>query len=176
VTDFDWERARERLERARLALDEQLSPEDELALLRERARVLATPVAGDEAGDRRDVVCFTLGGERFAVAAEHVIEALPLGEPTPVPGTPPFLLGVVNHRGRVLAVLDLRRQLVPEGDGTAELTETVAVHVDGMSFGIAAESVQESTRQRAETLEQALVTVLDLQTLAADPRLRIDDE
>jgi purine-binding chemotaxis protein CheW len=172
---FDWERARERLEAARLALDEQRSPAEEQALLEERARALAAPPATDPGGARRDIVRFTLCGEPFAVAAEHVLEALPLGAPTPVPGTPPFLLGVVNHRGRVLPVMDLRRHLVP-GDTAAELTDIVAVSVDGMTFGIAAEAVEETTRERVEALDQALVTVLDLESLAADPRLRIDDE
>ena len=93
-----------------------------------------------------------------------------------MPGTPAFLLGVVNHRGRVLPVMDLRRQLVPDGDRSAELTQTVAVAIDGMTFGIAAEAVEETSRERVEALDRALVTVLDLEALAADPRLRIDDE
>ncbi|WP_053226140.1 chemotaxis protein CheW [Solirubrobacter soli] len=170
---FDWDLARERLAAARDALDARLSPAEEQALLEERARALATPPEAGDADGNRDVVRFTLCGESFAVAAEHVLEALPLGEPTPVPGTPPFLLGVVNHRGRVLPVMDLRRQLVPQGDAAAELTDTVAVSVDGVTFGIAAEAVEETT---GETLDEALVTVLDLEALAADPRLRIDDE
>jgi hypothetical protein len=76
----------------------------------------------------------------------------------------------------VLPVLDLRRQLVPEGDATPELAEAVAVSVDGMTFAIAAEAVEEATRERVEALDQGLVTVLDLEALAADPRLRVDDE
>jgi purine-binding chemotaxis protein CheW len=173
---LDWDQARERLALAREALYEHRSPAEERALLEERARILAEPLPAEHADAGRDVVRFTLCGERFAVAAEHVLEALPLGTPTPVPGTPPFLLGVINHRGRVLPVMDLRRHLLPDGDVAAELTETVAVAIEGMTFGIAAEAVEETTRERLEALDQALVTVLDLEALAADPRLRIDDE
>ncbi len=173
---LDWDLARERLAAAALALDEHRSPAEDRALLEERARALAMPPVDEDAGrGSREFVRFTLCGERFAVAAEHVIEALPLGEPTPVPGTPAFLLGVLNHRGRVLPVLDLRRQLVPEGNAGAELTETIAVSIDGTTFGIAAEAVQETARERVEALDRALVTVLDLEALAADPRLRIDE-
>ena len=175
---LDWDLARERLAAARLALDEHRSPSRGAgaargagARARRCRRSTRTPARGS-----RDFVRFTLCGERFAVAAEHVIEALPLGEPTPVPGTPAFLLGVLNHRGRVLPVLDLRRQLVPEGNAGAELTETIAVSIDGTTFGIAAEAVEETARERVEALDRALVTVLDLEALAADPRLRIDDE
>ena len=115
---------------------------------------------------------FSVCGERFAVDAEHVLEAFELGEPTPVPGTPERLVGVVNHRGRVLGVMDLRETLVAGGARDGELTHAVAVEIDGLTFGIAAEAVEETSRERAG----ALLTVLDLEALAADTRLRIDDE
>ena len=173
---FDWDLARERLAAARRALVEDRTPEEERALLAERARLLAIPPATDDGDDGHDYVRITLCGDRFALPAEHVLEATPLGIPTPVPGTPAFLLGVINHRGRVLPVMDLRRQLVPHGEPSAELTQTVAVAVDGLTFGIAAETVEQTTRERVQDLDRDLVTVLDLEALAADPRLRIDDE
>jgi purine-binding chemotaxis protein CheW len=173
---FDWELARERLDAARRALVEEHTPEEERAVLVERARLLAIPAddGGPDAG--REFVRFTLCGDRFALDARHVLEAVPLGEPTPVPGTPGFVLGVVNHRGRVLPLLDLRRHLVPHGDIGAELTQTVAVAIQGLTFGIAAETVEQTTRERVDDLDRELVTVLDLEALAADPRLRIDDQ
>ncbi len=72
--------------------------------------------------------------------------------------------------------MDLRRHLLPHGDHSAELTQTVAVAIDGVIFALAAESVEQTTRERVGELERALVTVLDLEALAADPRLRIDDQ
>jgi purine-binding chemotaxis protein CheW len=174
---FDFDYAHRRLDAMRAALDAQRSPDEERELLEERARRLAAPAADDAtARESRDVVRFVLCGQRFAVDAAHVLEALPLGEPTPVPGTPAFLLGVVNHRGRVLGVMDLRRQLVPGGALEAPLTNAVAVSVEDMAFGIAVESVEDTERVPVEVLDRELVTVLDLEALAADPRLRIDDE
>lgn len=174
---LDWERARARLERARLALVEDRAPGEERRLLAERARELALPDdALDEHDDWQHIVVFVLCGERFAVVAEHVLEALPLLEPTPVPGTPESLLGVINHRGRVLPVMDLRRQLVPGGAIDRALTHAVAVAVGGMTFGIAAEAVEETSRGRAGAHDRSVLTVLDLEALAADPRLRIDDD
>jgi purine-binding chemotaxis protein CheW len=173
---YDFAAARERLDAVWGTLDVDLTPDQERELLEQRARALAEPPDEGTHGESRDVVRFTLCGQRFAVDAAHVLEAAALGDPTPVPGTPAFLLGVVNHRGRVLPVMDLRRQLVPGGDATGALTNTVAVSVDGMTFAIAAESVEETARVPVEALDRALVTVLDLEALAADPRLRIDDE
>jgi purine-binding chemotaxis protein CheW len=169
---LDGARARERLERARLALETGDSPADERAVLEARARALAAPVVEEAEGEWRDSVVFVLCGERFAADAEHVLEATALGEPTPVPGTPELLLGVVNHRGRVLPVMDLRRLLVPGGALERELTHAVAVSVDGVTFAIAAEDVEETSRER----DIASSTLVDLEALAADPRLRIDDD
>jgi purine-binding chemotaxis protein CheW len=165
---FDFERARERLARARV---EGPGPEEQRALLEQRARELATVVQEpQDEGDELFVVRFTLGGEPFAAPAEHVIEAVELGQPTPVPGTPEVLIGVLNHRGRVLPVLDLRRVLGTGAGG--ELTHVVVVSADGATFGIAVETVEETVRERAS---DPLRTLLDVESLAGDPRLRIDD-
>jgi purine-binding chemotaxis protein CheW len=169
---LDWERARERLAAARRAL-EAPSPAEERAVLAERARALSRPLPDPLAGVAdHDVVVFSVCGERFAVAAEDVLEAFELTDPTQVPGTPARLVGVVYHRGRVLAVMDLRETLVAGGGPAGELRHVVAVQVDGLAFGIAAEAVEETSREQAG----ALLTVLDLEALAADARLRIDDE
>jgi len=161
---LDWALAHERLERARRALG---APEDERAVLERRARALAAPPPPPDERAWHDVVVFTLGGERFAAPADQVLEAVPLGVPTPLPGAPAHVLGVINHRGRVLGVFDLRER--PGG----ELTHAVAVAAGGMTFAIAAEDVEEASRERVGERE---LTLLDLEALAADPRLRIDEE
>jgi purine-binding chemotaxis protein CheW len=179
MTDaVDWVAARERLERLRAALTAEVTPEEERRVLEERARALARPPAAEDDEDEQlDIVLFVLGGERFAVEAARVLAAAPLTAPTPVPGTPGVLLGVINQRGRVVPVLDLHRQLAPDAE-RGELTHVVTVAVDGMTFGIAAEAVLETTRERCAVggVTGELVTVLDLEALAADPRLRIDDD
>jgi purine-binding chemotaxis protein CheW len=52
-----------------------------------------------------------VAGEAYAVPIENVLEVARLGEVTAVPGSPAELLGVLNLRGRVLAVADLAQIL-----------------------------------------------------------------
>jgi chemotaxis signal transduction protein len=70
-----------------------------------------------------------LGDEQYALALEHVLEVVELGEPTPVPGSPASVLGLHNLRGEILASVDLcavlgvssagkPRHLVVVADGT----------------------------------------------------------
>ena len=56
-------------------------------------------------------VCFMLAGQRYGVAVGGVREVLRLGELAWVPGAPAACLGVVNLRGQIVSVMDLRQIL-----------------------------------------------------------------
>src|SRR5512137_329391 len=52
-------------------------------------------------------ILFRLGNERYALEAGRVIEVIPRVPLRPQPGTPDFVAGLLNFRGRVVPVLDL---------------------------------------------------------------------
>ncbi|MFN0102764.1 MAG: chemotaxis protein CheW [Bryobacteraceae bacterium] len=54
---------------------------------------------------------FWLGREEFAVPVGRVREIIPCQEITPVPQAAPYVLGVINLRGKVIPVMDLRLRL-----------------------------------------------------------------
>ncbi len=56
------------------------------------------------------VVLFQVAGKAFAVDLEHVEKIIDYQEPTKTPRRPPHIEGVLEHRGRYLAVLNLRRR------------------------------------------------------------------
>ena len=58
-----------------------------------------------------EIFSFRVGGLRLAFRAAHVREVVRVSPLTPLPRTPPFLLGVMGHRGEVLPVVDLLRLL-----------------------------------------------------------------
>lgn len=60
-------------------------------------------------------VCFDLAGQNYGLPILEVQEVLTLAEIEPVPGTPSEVLGVINLRGAIVSVIDLRRLLqLPE--------------------------------------------------------------
>jgi len=90
---------------------------------------------------------FTLDGEVFALEIGKVREVLEYGTITRVPQTPEFMRGVINLRGNVVPVVDLRRKF---GMGITEQTVDTCsviteVEIDGEStlLGALADSVQE---------------------------------
>jgi purine-binding chemotaxis protein CheW len=176
---FDWPAARERVERARVALRRigTYSDEEAQALLERRARELAQPVVqAPEPVRPLDVLLLDLAGERCAVEVGSVLEVLPAGSLTPVPCTPRFVLGLTTVRGRVLPVLDIARVLGIGGDDGDRLDGyVVLVEADGVTFGIAAGGVEGPERHDAGKLEADMVGVLDVHALVADRRLEVEE-
>src|ERR1700674_4748753 len=74
-----------------------------------RAEELAEMSPADSQNDDLlEVLVFALGRELYAFPATQVHEVRPLGWLTRLPGTPAFLAGMINVRGRIVPVLDLR--------------------------------------------------------------------
>ena len=65
--------------------------------------------------DSRTLVVCRLGGQRYALDLDTVVRIIRAAAPTPVPGTPGFVLGLVNMAGQLVPVISLRRCLgLPE--------------------------------------------------------------
>jgi purine-binding chemotaxis protein CheW len=173
---------------------EELSPAEARRILESRAKALARPLEEAAARGRTlDLLVLSCAGGAYAVGAEHVSGVVPLVDPTPVPGTPPAVLGVVNHRGRILPVVDVGRLLVSNGRDAPAASFVVAVEVGDASFGIRADAVPEvvsveedevvPTARLGEQQDSvvrgvtgAMVAVLDVEALARDPRIVVNDE
>ena len=80
----------------------------------------------------RQYVTFNLGDELFAFEVTTTREILSLAAITKVPQTPEYVLGVINLRGQVVPVVDMRLKLgLPAGDVTDETCIIVVeVHID----------------------------------------------
>lgn len=195
--EIDWEKAYARMEWARQALDPgaSLSPQEVERILKDRARALAKPI--EEAStptEALELLVFSLAGERYGIETTYVLEVIPVRELTPVPCTPPFVLGVVNHRGRILTVLDFRRLFELAGQGVPERGRVVAVEAGEMTFGILADAVAGAVRVGVDKVApppltltgdhqafiqgvtREMVAVLNLDALARDPRIMVNEE
>jgi purine-binding chemotaxis protein CheW len=112
-------------------------------ILKERARALARiPETVRSVQGGVDVLAFTLGKERFALASVFVREVHPMGSITPVPCTPAFVLGIVNLGGRFYSILDFGKLLgIPPAESADPDGSVIFIGNAEMEFGIAAGSV-----------------------------------
>jgi chemotaxis signal transduction protein len=88
-----------------------------------------------------DAIVIMLGAGRFAVRMTAVAE---VGYPpvvTRVPGMPDWLAGVANWRGRVLPVLDLRRQLGADRTPLGRQARLLVLTDEGLVVGLLADTV-----------------------------------
>lgn len=109
------------------------------------------------------LVTFRLGQEEFSLDILKVQEIIRHMELTRVPRTPDFVEGVINLRGRVIPVLDLRKRFgLPDAEDTSA-TRIIVVEVGGVTVGLKVDGVSEVLRINADTVEPppALVTSIE---------------
>jgi purine-binding chemotaxis protein CheW len=99
------------------------------------------------------VVC-VLDGQEYAIPAEHVGEVFRFASVMPLPDSPPWVLGVVDVRGRVIPVVDGRRRLgLPERDDWVHANVVLIEHEDVSGFVV--DEARDMVRIPAELIEPA---------------------
>ncbi|MDI6874876.1 MAG: chemotaxis protein CheW [Actinomycetota bacterium] len=97
---------------------------------------------------------FVLGDEEYGLDILKVKEIIGLMEITKVPRMPDFVRGVINLRGRIIPVVDLRRKFgMPEQEDTRE-TCIVVVDLDGTNMGVVVDRVSEVLDLVSEDIEE----------------------
>jgi purine-binding chemotaxis protein CheW len=104
-------------------------------------------------GEERQLVVFQLGAELYGVDIARVHEIIRLQAITRVPRAPKFVEGVINLRGKVIPVVDLRRRFgLPTAEHT-RATRIVVVEIGDQVVGIIVDSVSEVLRINTSTVE-----------------------
>jgi purine-binding chemotaxis protein CheW len=88
-------------------------------------------------------LAFQLGAETYGVPLLEVQEIRTYSKATPIPNTPPHVLGVINLRGAIIAVIDLRTRLGLPPIEDSDQTIFVVVTVRGKTYGLRADSVSD---------------------------------
>ncbi len=150
----DFEALERQLEQAEAALAGVAGPEARRQILEERARAVAESREVDRI-ESVPVLVFRVGGERYAVEVGAVFQAVEARSLAPLPAAPPWLLGAIVARTRVVPVLDLRQLLGLEGGGMSDLAKVVVVEHEGETFGLAAEELEGRVDVPREGLAQS---------------------
>ena len=101
---------------------------------------------GETGGDTRSmlqVVCFTIGEESYGIDIRQVREIRAWSATTSLPNTPEFVIGVINLRGTIVPILDLRARF---GRGQSEPTKAhvvVIVAIEERVIGMLVDAVSD---------------------------------
>ncbi len=103
--------------------------------------------------EEEQLVSFKIENEEFGVNIEEVQEIIRLPEITKVPQAPFFVEGVINLRGNVLPVIDLRKRFDLEATKKTNATRIVVANVESKTTGIIVDSVSEVLRLPKDSIE-----------------------
>jgi purine-binding chemotaxis protein CheW len=105
------------------------------------------------AAPRVRLLVFRLNGREHALPLEHVVEVFRVVAVTPLPEAPPWVCGVMDVRGRVIPVVDLRERLGMPAREPDLSTPIVVVETGGVAAGLVADEVVEVLALPGEAVE-----------------------
>lgn len=113
----------------------------------------------EETGEIKQLVSFRIGGEEFGVDILMVQEIIRFTTITPIPNSHESILGMINLRGRIIPVIDLRKRLrISEGVGDERndrKTRILIVELESSLTGFIVDAVSEVMKVRAGDIEPA---------------------
>lgn len=159
---INWSEIHQRVEAACEALAQGAAPSsnESRAILRLRARALAQGrQLASLAKASLEIVEFSLASETYGLESAFVREVYPLKEFTPLPGLPPFVLGIVNVRGQILSIIDLKKFFDLPDKGLGQLNKLIILRGEQMELGILADDILGARSIDREALQAAPPTV-----------------
>jgi purine-binding chemotaxis protein CheW len=145
-------------------------------------------------GTTFELLEFRLAQECYAIETQWVREVSTFKDLTPLPCCPPFVLGIVNVRGRVLPVLDLKKFFDLPEKGLTDLHRIILVSGNDLELGLLADTIVGVRSIPAADLQGSLPTltgvrsdylkgvtaerlvVLDLARILADTKIIVHEE
>lgn len=98
-------------------------------------------------------VTFKLAEEEYALDILRVQEINRMTEITPLPNSPDYIEGVINLRGKVIPVVNLRKIIGFNAKEMDFKSRVIVLHAGGVTFGIVVDSVSEVLRIPSDTVE-----------------------
>jgi purine-binding chemotaxis protein CheW len=125
--------------------------------------------------DELQIVAMHLGDEVFGIDIAHIHTVITPQQITPVPQTPPYVKGVMNLRGRILPVIDLRTRFKIPGTGPAGGTRIVIVEVEGLSAGLVVDNVSEVLRLSTSDIQppSGLLNAAEMEVITGIGRMPV---
>jgi purine-binding chemotaxis protein CheW len=179
---IDWQRIHDRMAETQQGLERgsALSPADIGKILKTRAMAFARESEKQDKNEESiEVLEFLLADENYAIELSFIDEVCLLKNLTVLPGIPPFVPGIINVRGRVYSVIDLKKFFELSDSGLTELSKVIIVKHDGIEAGILADAVAGIRTVFLKNIQPSLPTLTGarqeyLQGVARDQLIILD--
>lgn len=99
------------------------------------------------------LIVFQLEGEEYAISVQSVGSIERILPITRVPSTPSFVKGVINLRGVVIPVIDLKERFYQKNTEFTEQTRIIIVHIDDITIGLIVEEANDVVDIQSSQIE-----------------------
>jgi len=111
----------------------------------------------EQGRSRCKYLIFTLGEERYGILLSSVKEVIGFAEITSIPQVPKFFKGIINLRGKIISLVDLRIKLgLAEQDYQAKKTSVIIVEIGEVVMGVIVDNVEEVSSYEEGQIEREL--------------------
>jgi purine-binding chemotaxis protein CheW len=100
------------------------------------------------------VIVFNLGEERYGVEISQVKEIILPTQITRIPNVPSYIEGVLNLRGQIAAIINLRKRLGKEAKKNDENTRIIVIELNDAIVGVMVDSVSEVKYLSSQNIEE----------------------
>jgi purine-binding chemotaxis protein CheW len=125
--------------------------------------------------DEVQLVCFRLAHEEYAINIMKVQEIIRVGLITALPNAPVHVSGIINLRGSVLPVIDMRVLFNMATSERTEQNRIVVVDIAGKTTGLIVDSVSEVLRVAKSQIEPPPTLIADSETHYIDGVAKLQD-
>lgn len=120
------------------------------------------------------LVVFNLGKEEYAVDISYAQEIIRIPEFTKLPNVPSFIEGIINLRGKVIPVFDLKKRFDIDQTERGSDSRLLILELDGMTAGIIVDDVSEVMRADDESFQDLSSEVISISKNSIDRIVIVD--
>src|SRR4030043_163265 len=122
------------------------------------------------------LIVFRLSREWYGVEIARVKEVIKVGKITYLPSSPEYIAGIVNLRGNILSVTDLKRIFSLPHKEPTEKTRIIAVELGILETGLLVDEVIESIEVPLSKIEPSLLTIPSEMAKYIEGQCKVDNK
>jgi len=126
--------------------------------MRKMADIVENEIELEEDTLRNRYLTFSIGQEVYAIEIKYVIEIVGIQKITEIPELPEYIKGIINLRGKIIPVMDVRLRFKKDPKEYTDRTCIIVIDIMGTSIGLIVDTVSE------------VITILD-QDLVEPPQI-----
>jgi len=137
--------------------------EEQQKILKTRALELAKEPQKED-GDAKyiEITEFLLASELYGIETCYIREVYSLKDFTPLPCTPSFVLGIINIRGKIISVIDIKQFFQISIKGLSDKNKAIVLSSNTMEFGILADEIKGVCTIPSKDVQAGLPTLTDI--------------